>query len=108
MATVRIPAENRTLTDQTEVTAYLATLGIDYERWPLSQRAAANAPAEAVLASIEAPNRRRAAVSQLPLVSEHRALGLEPGRRTDEQGQRDNQQPGIHFESIFHARRWCR
>jgi 1,2-dihydroxy-3-keto-5-methylthiopentene dioxygenase len=51
MATVRIPAEHRTLTDQAEVTAYLATLGIDYERWPLSQRAAANAPADAVLAA---------------------------------------------------------
>ena len=51
MATVRIPAEQRTLTDQDEVTAYLATLGIDYERWPLAQRAAANAPPDAVLAA---------------------------------------------------------
>src|SRR3989475_12833562 len=51
MATVSIPAEQRTLTNQAEVTQYLATLGIDYERWPLSQRAAANAPAEAVLAA---------------------------------------------------------
>ena len=51
MATVRIPSEQRTLTDQREVTAYLATLGIEYERWPLAQRAAANAPADAVLAA---------------------------------------------------------
>jgi len=51
MATVRIPAENRTLTDQDEVTQYLSKLGIDYERWPLSQRAAANAPPDAVLAA---------------------------------------------------------
>jgi len=51
MATVKIPAEQRTLTDQGEVTRYLAKLGIDYERWPLSQRAAANAPPEAVLAA---------------------------------------------------------
>jgi len=51
MATVRIPDEQRTLTDQREVTEYLATLGIDYERWPLSQRAAANAPPDAVLAA---------------------------------------------------------
>jgi len=51
MATVRIPSEQRTLTDQPEVTEYLATLGIEYERWPLAQRAAANAPAEAVLAA---------------------------------------------------------
>ncbi len=51
MATVRIPAEQRTLTDQAEVTEYLATLGIEYERWPLAQRAAANAPADGVLAA---------------------------------------------------------
>ena len=51
MATVRIPSEQRTLTDAREVTEYLATLGIEYERWPLAQRAAANAPAEAVLAA---------------------------------------------------------
>src|SRR6266545_2905034 len=51
MATVRIPAEQRTLTDQAEVTAYLAKLGIDYKRWPLAQRAAANAPPDAVLAA---------------------------------------------------------
>ena len=51
MATVRIPSEQRTLTDQRDVTEYLATLGIEYERWALAQRAAANAPAEAVLAA---------------------------------------------------------
>ncbi len=38
MATVRIPDEQRTLTDQDEVTRYLATLGIDYERWPDNER----------------------------------------------------------------------
>jgi 1,2-dihydroxy-3-keto-5-methylthiopentene dioxygenase len=51
MASVRIPAEQRTLTDEREVTEYLATLGIDYERWPLAERAAANAPPDAVLAA---------------------------------------------------------
>jgi 1,2-dihydroxy-3-keto-5-methylthiopentene dioxygenase len=51
MATVRIPDENRRLTDQADVTRYLASLGIDYERWPLAERAAANAPADAVLAA---------------------------------------------------------
>jgi 1,2-dihydroxy-3-keto-5-methylthiopentene dioxygenase len=51
MATVRIPSEQRTLTDQGEVTEYLAKLGIDYERWPLAQKAAANAPPDAVLAA---------------------------------------------------------
>ena len=42
MATVRIPDEQRTLTDQDEVTRYLATLGIDYERWPDAERRAAS------------------------------------------------------------------
>jgi 1,2-dihydroxy-3-keto-5-methylthiopentene dioxygenase len=51
MATVRIPELQRTLTDQREVIEYLATLGIDYERWPLAERAAADAPADAVLAA---------------------------------------------------------
>lgn len=51
MATVRIPAENRTLTDQAEVTRYLAGLGIDYERWPGEQRVPIDAPADAVLAA---------------------------------------------------------
>ena len=51
MATVNIPDERRTITDQREVAEYLAQLGIDYERWPLAERAAANAPADAVLAA---------------------------------------------------------
>ncbi|HEY9015155.1 MAG TPA: hypothetical protein VIM84_08855, partial [Gemmatimonadales bacterium] len=51
MATVRIPDENRTLTDQDEVTRYLATLGIDYERWPERERVPADATADEVLAA---------------------------------------------------------
>jgi 1,2-dihydroxy-3-keto-5-methylthiopentene dioxygenase len=51
MATVRIPDERRTLTDQAEVTRYLATLGIDYERWPGEERVPQSASAEAVLAA---------------------------------------------------------
>ena len=51
MATVRIPRENRTLTDQDEVTRYLATLGIDYERWPGEQRVPPQATPEEVLAA---------------------------------------------------------
>ncbi len=51
MATVRIPQENRTLTDQDEVTRYLATLGIDYERWPGEQRVPPQATPEEVLAA---------------------------------------------------------
>jgi 1,2-dihydroxy-3-keto-5-methylthiopentene dioxygenase len=54
MATVRIPAEKRTLSDQAEVTRYLATLGIEYERWPVAQRVPADAPAEEVLAAYSA------------------------------------------------------
>src|SRR5215211_5403163 len=46
MATVRIPDEQRTLTDQEEVTRFLATLGIDYERWPVAERVPEHAPAE--------------------------------------------------------------
>ncbi len=54
MATVRIPAEKRTLSDQDEVTKYLATLGIEYERWLVAERVPANAPAEDVLAAYSA------------------------------------------------------
>jgi 1,2-dihydroxy-3-keto-5-methylthiopentene dioxygenase len=51
MATVRIPDEQRTLTDQEEVTRYLATLGIDYERWPGTERVPEEASVEEVLAA---------------------------------------------------------
>jgi len=51
MATVRVPDEKRTLTDQAEVTRYLATLGIDYERWPGAQRVPATASPDEVLAA---------------------------------------------------------
>ena len=51
MATVRIPEEQRTLTEANEVTRYLAGLGIDYERWPVDERVAADAAADAVLAA---------------------------------------------------------
>jgi len=51
MATVRIPNEKRTLTDQAEVTRYLATLGIDYERWPGAERVPPTASADEVLAA---------------------------------------------------------
>src|SRR6202165_2715004 len=51
MATVRIPNENRTLTDQDQVTGYLATLGIEYERWPGVERVPQQAAAEEVLAA---------------------------------------------------------
>ena len=35
MAIVRIPDENRTLSGEEEITDYLASIGIDYERWDL-------------------------------------------------------------------------
>lgn len=49
MATVRLPDENRNLTDPEAVTKFLATFGIDYERWSSDRAVPADAPAEAVL-----------------------------------------------------------
>jgi len=51
MATVRIPDQKRTLTDQGEVTRYLETLGIDYERWPGAERVPPTASTDEVLAA---------------------------------------------------------
>jgi len=51
MAVVRIPEENRTLTDRGELTRYLASIGIDYERWEPAHAVAADAPAEKILAA---------------------------------------------------------
>src|SRR5712691_4445334 len=51
MATVRIPEQNRTLTEPAAVRNYLAGIGIDHEHWEPSHPVAANAPAEVVLAA---------------------------------------------------------
>jgi 1,2-dihydroxy-3-keto-5-methylthiopentene dioxygenase len=51
MATIRIPDEDRTITDEAEVTRYLTGLGIDYERWPDRQRVRDEATPEEVLAA---------------------------------------------------------
>jgi 1,2-dihydroxy-3-keto-5-methylthiopentene dioxygenase len=51
MAIVTITDENRTLSDAGEITGYLSSLGIDYERWNLSHSIPANAPVEQVLAA---------------------------------------------------------
>ncbi|HET6796070.1 MAG TPA: cupin domain-containing protein [Gemmatimonadales bacterium] len=51
MASVRIPDQQRTLTDEGQVRDYLATLGIDYERWPGDERVPAQASADEVLAA---------------------------------------------------------
>src|SRR4030095_4304136 len=50
MAIVTIPGENRTLKDRKTIEDYLASIGIDYQRWDLS-RVAPNVPAEEVLAA---------------------------------------------------------
>jgi 1,2-dihydroxy-3-keto-5-methylthiopentene dioxygenase len=51
MATIRIPDENRTLTEPAAVRNYLAGIGIDHEHWEPSHPVAANAPPEEVLAA---------------------------------------------------------
>jgi 1,2-dihydroxy-3-keto-5-methylthiopentene dioxygenase len=48
MALLRIPDERRTLNDLTEITEYLASLGIQYERWP-AHDTGPGTPAEAIL-----------------------------------------------------------
>jgi 1,2-dihydroxy-3-keto-5-methylthiopentene dioxygenase len=54
MATVRIPDENRRLTEQQEVRAYLTGIGIDFERWEPSHPIAPTTPAEEILAAYSA------------------------------------------------------
>jgi len=62
MALVKIPprpgsgqaAEQATLRDRAEVTAFLARHGIEYERWTPAHPVAADAPAEALLAAYQA------------------------------------------------------
>ena len=51
MALLRIPDENRTLTDAAAVVSYLAECGIEYERLPADRAVAAGAPADQVLAA---------------------------------------------------------
>jgi 1,2-dihydroxy-3-keto-5-methylthiopentene dioxygenase len=50
MAIVTIPAENRTIKDQQAIANYLATIGIDYERWEPKHQLNEGASAEAILA----------------------------------------------------------
>jgi 1,2-dihydroxy-3-keto-5-methylthiopentene dioxygenase len=49
MAVLRIPDEKRTITDPVMLTARLAEVGIDYERWEPSHPVALGAPAAEVL-----------------------------------------------------------
>jgi 1,2-dihydroxy-3-keto-5-methylthiopentene dioxygenase len=51
MAIVKIPAEDVTLRDDTDVTAFLAGHGIDYERWEPEHPVAADAAPDAVLSA---------------------------------------------------------
>ncbi len=54
MATVRIPDENRHLTDPQAIRDYLASIGIHYERWEPAHPVAPNAPAAEILAAYSA------------------------------------------------------
>src|SRR6185295_12510007 len=49
MAIVTVPGENRTIKDQQAIAAYLAAIGIDYERWEPKQQLAEGATADEVL-----------------------------------------------------------
>ncbi len=51
MAIVTVPDESRTISDQQAIAVYLATIGIDYERWEPRQQVAEGAAAEEVLAA---------------------------------------------------------
>src|SRR2546421_53445 len=51
MAILTITGENRTLQDQEAITGYLASIGIDYDRWDSSRQIASKAPAEEILAA---------------------------------------------------------
>ena len=51
MATLRFPDENRTITEPQAVRDYLASIGIDYERWEPAPAVAADAPAGEILSA---------------------------------------------------------
>ncbi len=51
VAVLRIPDENKTLREESEIRDYLAGIGIDYERWEMNDRAGPNASAEAILSA---------------------------------------------------------
>ncbi|HXW90527.1 MAG TPA: cupin domain-containing protein [Terriglobales bacterium] len=53
MAVVRIPDENRTLREMADITAHLASIGIDYERWEPNVPLEPGAEPERILASYE-------------------------------------------------------
>jgi 1,2-dihydroxy-3-keto-5-methylthiopentene dioxygenase len=51
VAVLRIPNENRTLQQQSEVREYLAAIGIDYERWELIPGIGSEASSEEILSA---------------------------------------------------------
>jgi 1,2-dihydroxy-3-keto-5-methylthiopentene dioxygenase len=53
MAVVRIPDENRSLRDESDVRDYLAGIGIDYERWDPVAGIGADASSEEILRAYE-------------------------------------------------------
>jgi 1,2-dihydroxy-3-keto-5-methylthiopentene dioxygenase len=51
MALVRVPEENRSISDPAEVSSYLAARSIDYEKWTPSTSLPIGAPADAILSA---------------------------------------------------------
>jgi 1,2-dihydroxy-3-keto-5-methylthiopentene dioxygenase len=51
MAVLRIPDEQRSLSEHNEIRDYLAGIGIEYERWEVAAEVAADASAEQVLSA---------------------------------------------------------
>jgi 1,2-dihydroxy-3-keto-5-methylthiopentene dioxygenase len=51
MAVLRIPDEKKTLRDENEIRDRLASIGIDYERWEMTDRAGADASANEILSA---------------------------------------------------------
>ena len=51
MAVLRIPDEQRTLSEQSEIREHLAGIGIEYERWQTKAGVAENASAEEILSA---------------------------------------------------------
>src|SRR2546430_194592 len=49
MAVLRIPDEERTVNDQDEIRMYLASIGIDYEKWETKAEVVDNASSEEIL-----------------------------------------------------------
>jgi 1,2-dihydroxy-3-keto-5-methylthiopentene dioxygenase len=49
MAVLRIPDQQRTLSQQTEIRDYLSGIGIEYECWPLADGVTSEASAEQIL-----------------------------------------------------------